>query len=92
MRIATGKRRHGELAKLFAWVVAVPAALVIGFLTIIGISKFSDFTALASDSEAKLKLAVANATTSADTSAQKLADLTEKQKESEKKIATCRPS
>ena len=42
--------------------VAVPAALPIAFLTVIGISKFSDFTTLVHVSETKQKDKVEKAT------------------------------
>lgn len=75
-------------AKLFAWLVAVPAALLIAILTVIGISKFSDFTTLVAGSETKLKTTVALATTNADLFAQKVADLSQKQAEADRQLAT----
>lgn len=74
-------------AKLFAWLVAVPAALLIAILTVIGISKFSDFTTLVRESETKLKTTVAQAATSAELFAQKVADLTQKQTEADRQLA-----
>lgn len=73
-------------AKLFAWIVALPAALLIAILTMIGIGKFSDFTTLVRESETKLKSTVAQATTNADLLAQKVADLTQKQTESDRQL------
>lgn len=75
-------------AKLFAWLVAVPAALLIAILTVIGISKFSDFTTLVAESEMKLKTTVALATTNANLFAQKVADLSQKQAEADRQLAT----
>lgn len=75
-------------AKLFAWLVAVPAALLIATLTVIGISKFSDFTTLVAESETKLKKTVVLATETADQFAQKVADLSQKQAEADRQLAT----
>jgi hypothetical protein len=73
-------------AKLFAAAVAVPAALLIAVLTVIGISKFSDFTTLVTESETKLQASVASATTNADLLAQKVVDLTQQQTESARRL------
>ena len=75
-------------AKLFAWFVAVPAALLIAILTVIGASKFSDFTTLVAESETKLKTTVALATTNANLFAQKVADLSQKQADADRQLAT----
>ncbi len=75
-------------AKLFAWVVAFPAALLIAILTVIGIGKYADFTTLVRESETKLKSTVAQATTNADLLAQEVADLTQKQTESDRHLET----
>jgi hypothetical protein len=75
-------------AKLFAWVVALPAALLIAILTVIGIGKYSDFTTLVLESETKLKSTIAQATTNADLFAQKVADLSKKQTESDRYLET----
>ena len=75
-------------AKLFAWVVAVPAGLLIVILTVIGISKFSDLTALTQDSETKLRSTVAQATKNAETLANKVVELNQKQIETRLELTT----
>ena len=73
-------------AKLFAAAVAVPAALLIATLTVIGISKFSDFTKLVNDSEEQLRSTLAGATTNANHLAQRLADVSKQQSESTRRL------
>jgi hypothetical protein len=56
-------------AKLFAAAIAVPLALILGFFTVVGVSKYSDFTKVIDDAESKLKASVAEATTNAEKTA-----------------------
>jgi hypothetical protein len=73
-------------AKLFGLAVAFPAALLIGTLTVLGISKYSDFSTLVADSEAKLRKAVTDATNTSDSLAKKVAQLDQQQSANEQKI------
>jgi hypothetical protein len=75
-------------AKLFAVAIAVPLALILGFFTVIGISKYSDFTKMIDDAESKLKASVAQATTDANKLAQSVAALTQQQQQTEQRIQT----
>jgi hypothetical protein len=75
-------------AKLFAGAVAVPAGLLIAVLTIIGVSKYSDFTTLVSQSEEKLKSTVTQATANADLLGQKVADISQKQLQTDRDVSS----
>jgi hypothetical protein len=73
-------------AKLFAAAIAVPLALILAFFTVIGVSKYSDFTKMIGDAESKLKASVAQATTDADKLAQSVAALTQQQQQTDQQI------
>ena len=75
-------------AKLFAAAIAVPLALILGFLTVIGISKYTDFTKMIDDAESKLKASVSQATTDADTLAKNVAALTKQQQQTDQRVQT----
>jgi hypothetical protein len=74
-------------AKLFASLVAVPAALLIGVLALIGIEKYSDFTELVRNSEKKLKETVEQATQSANKFSKQVTALEQGQVEAQRKLA-----
>jgi hypothetical protein len=75
-------------AKLFAGVVAIPAALIVALLAMLGISKYSDFTSLVTKSEEQLQGLVSSATSKAAALEAKLADVNQKQTQAEQKIDT----
>ncbi len=75
-------------AKLFAAAIALPAALIIGVLTILGVSKYSDFSKLIGDSEVALKSSVANAAAHAKELERTVAEIAQKQQLTEQSVTS----
>ncbi len=75
-------------AKLFAAAIAAPLALILAFFTVIGISKYSDFTKMIEDAELRLKSSVSQATADADKLAKTVTALTQQQQQTAQRVQT----
>lgn len=73
-------------AKLFGLAVALPAAFLIAILTVVGIGKYSDFSALVAESQAKLTKDVEDATKNSASLAKKVTELAQQQSTNSEQI------